>query len=284
MFPSTYTTFQDEGSELDDVYGTNIGIGVEYNIQNMSVYVCVCACNEMTLEREREQTLLSQQLSFASEVSLAPVTPSNMAGYISLPAPLRQFFSLFPLYTHPTVSSPYTAKKITAPTIWVHPPRDPDADLLSSDVECLKWQAYLALRGLTDVVVRWDVSVDGALESRLPNLHVPLKEGEDGGGELLPAHLIPEWADSHLSSGQGELEGYIDEAARDESRAWVALMEGKVHAALVRIVASRAYISGKLILICFMCFFYRCCHSSSLFRCSRSLRHFRQNRVLSRAC
>ena len=177
-----------------------------------------------------------------------------MAGYISLPAPLRQFFSLFPLYTHPSVSSPYTAKKITAPTIWVHPPRDPDADLLSSDVECLKWQAYLALRGLTDVVVRWDVSVDGALESRLPNLHVPLKEGEDGGGELLPAHLIPEWADSHLSSGQGELEGYIDEAARDESRAWVALMEGKVHAALVRIVASRAYISGKLILICFMFF------------------------------
>lgn len=156
-----------------------------------------------------------------------------MAAYISLPAPLRQFFALFPLHTHPAVSSPYTAEKITAPTLWVLPPRDPEADLLSSDVECLKWQAYLALRGLTDIGVRWDVSEDGSLESRLPNLHVPQKENDDGGGQLLAPHLIPEWVDTRVGGGPGELEGYISEAARDESRAWVALMEGKVHAALV---------------------------------------------------
>jgi len=29
------------------------------------------------------------------------------------------------------------------------------------------------------------------------------------------------------------LEGYKDEAARDENRAWVSLLEGVVHAALV---------------------------------------------------
>ena len=92
--------------------------------------------------------------------------------------------------------------------------------------------------------VRWDVSVDGALDARLPNLHVPLKTlpgasdevkaSDDGEGELLPAHTIPEWVDGQVGA-LDELEGYVDEAARDESRAWVALLEGNVHAALVRL-------------------------------------------------
>ncbi|OJT04348.1 hypothetical protein TRAPUB_4982 [Trametes pubescens] len=161
---------------------------------------------------------------------------------LSLPPPLRHFFSLFPLYTHPPIFSDDNARPVTSPTLWIHPPWSPDADVLSSDVECLKWQAYLALRGLSDVAIRWDVSPDGALDNRLPNLHVPLKtlqgasdavkEQEDGEGELLPAHLIPEWVDGRVGA-LDELEGYADEAARDESRAWVSLLEGNVHAALV---------------------------------------------------
>ena len=55
---------------------------------------------------------------------------------------------------------------------------------------------------------------------------------DDGEGELLPAQLIPEWVDGQVGA-LDELEGYADEAARDESRAWVALLEGNVHAALV---------------------------------------------------
>ncbi|KZT09728.1 uncharacterized protein LAESUDRAFT_646931 [Laetiporus sulphureus 93-53] len=149
---------------------------------------------------------------------------------LSLPKPLRHFFALFPLYTHASVPSPYTAQPVTAPTLWIHAPRDETSDLLSSDVECLKWQAYLALRGLSQVYVRSDVSQDGALEGRLPNLHVPAKDG-DPGGELLAAHLISEWVDKQ-KGGLGELEGYVDEAARDESRSWFSLLEGNVHAAL----------------------------------------------------
>ncbi len=162
---------------------------------------------------------------------------------ISLPAPLRHFFSLFPLYTHPAIESPDKARPLTSPTLWIQVPWSPDADVLSSDVECLKWQAYLALRGLSDIAVRWDIAVDGALDARLPNLHVPLKTlpaaseevkaQDDGEGELLPAHLIPEWVDGQVGA-LDELEGYVDEASRDESRAWVALLEGNVHAALVR--------------------------------------------------
>ncbi|KAI0332640.1 hypothetical protein GY45DRAFT_1246328 [Cubamyces sp. BRFM 1775] len=161
---------------------------------------------------------------------------------LSLPAPLRQFFTHFPIYTHPPIDSEDKARPVTSPTLWIHAPWSPDADVLSSDVECLKWQAYLALRGLSDIAIRWDVSVDGALDNRLPNLHVPLKtlpgaskevkEGDDGEGELLPAHLIPEWVDGQVGA-LNELEGYVDQAARDESRAWVALLEGNVHAALV---------------------------------------------------
>ncbi|KAI0707864.1 hypothetical protein C8Q76DRAFT_627678 [Earliella scabrosa] len=161
---------------------------------------------------------------------------------ISLPPPLRRFFSLFPLYTHPEIDSSDKARPVTSPTLWIHVPWSPDADVLSSDVECLKWQAYLALRGLSDIAVRWDISVDGALDARLPNLHIPLKTlpgaservkaQDDGEGELLPAHLIPEWVDGQVGT-LDELEGYADGDARDESRAWVALLEGNVHAALV---------------------------------------------------
>jgi metaxin len=77
-------------------------------------------------------------------------------------------------------------------------------------------------------------------------LHVPLSEGvlpkdeskkvdEEQDGELLSARMIPTWVDAKLGveSASDENEGYVDESARDESRAWVSLLEGAVHAALV---------------------------------------------------
>ncbi|KAI0819029.1 hypothetical protein BC629DRAFT_1579404 [Irpex lacteus] len=182
---------------------------------------------------------------------------------ISIPEPIRNLFSRFPLHTYPPTTSPYHTPRITEPTLWIHPPRshllttskqlasEPEGhenkarefdDVLSSDVECLKWQAYLALRNLGQkIAVRWDISADGGIDGRLPNLHVqidPNSKGieagikDDGEGELLAAHLIPEWVDGKLGE-IGPLEGYIDEAARDESRAWVSLLEGNVHAALL---------------------------------------------------
>jgi len=129
--------------------------------------------------------------------------------------------------------------------------------LLSADVECLKWQAYIALRGLNSIRVRFDVSSDGALENRLPNLHVPLSESvlpkdqshnknprEEQDGELLAAQMIPTWVDAKLgvSGVQDENEGYIDKSARDESRAWVSLLEDVVHAALVCLLVSDLFI------------------------------------------
>ncbi|KAF9469269.1 hypothetical protein BDZ94DRAFT_1131854, partial [Collybia nuda] len=143
---------------------------------------------------------------------------------LSLPAPLHSFFSFFPLHTHPSV--PLSSKKqFTGPTLWIHPPKEPNSPL-SADVECLKWQAYLSLRGLHTLRVRSDVSPDGALDARLPNLQISEVE-------LIAAHLIPSWVDGQLQSVDTHLEGYKDEAARDESRAWVALLEGNVHAALL---------------------------------------------------
>jgi len=134
--------------------------------------------------------------------------------------------SSFPLYTYPPVSSSALQTAQKEPTLWIHPSNE--ADALSGDVECLKWQAYLALRGLKNIRVRTDVHPQGAIDRRLPNLHV-----EDDG--LLPAHGIPAWADEKLgpSSSDEQWEGYVSEAAKDESRAWVSLLEGNVHAALV---------------------------------------------------
>ncbi|CAL1705256.1 unnamed protein product [Somion occarium] len=165
----------------------------------------------------------------------------------TLPPFVHNIFTYFPLHTYPPIPSPHKARTVTSPELWIHAPRSSEpslessysSDLFSSDVECLKWQAYIALRGLTGISVRWDIQPEGAIEGRLPNLRVPLKEFEpedtkvkdDGEGELLPAHLIMEWVDKKVGN-LGDLEGYVNEDARDESRAWVKLLEGDVHAAL----------------------------------------------------
>jgi len=159
-----------------------------------------------------------------------------MASTLTLPAPIKKAFSFFPLYAHPPVlvSVRYPLVK---PTLWIAPPRtlldgNASVDILSSDVECLKWQAYIALRGLTDIAVRWDIPPEGALEGRLPNIHVPAYV--DAENQLLAAQNILGWVDSRVASGVDALEGYKNQQAKDESHAWVSLLEGIVHATLVR--------------------------------------------------
>ncbi|KAK1225391.1 hypothetical protein PQX77_011681 [Marasmius sp. AFHP31] len=166
---------------------------------------------------------------------------------MQIPQPLSSLFANFPLHTYPPINAAPAKTKLTSPTIWVHPSSDPDSPLLSGDVECLKWQAYLALRGLKDIQVRTDVNEQGAMDGRLPNLHVSLPEDLekpdsrptegviDDSTHLLAAHHIPGWVDAELGHDPLDLplEGYKDEAAKDESRAWVTLLEGPVHAALV---------------------------------------------------
>ncbi|EDR14223.1 uncharacterized protein LACBIDRAFT_305846 [Laccaria bicolor S238N-H82] len=172
-----------------------------------------------------------------------------MASMFKLPPLLASFFSLFPLHTYSSIP-PLNKLAVSLPTLWIHPPRDSstpsEANLLSEDVECLKWQAYLALRGLKNIKIRSDVKAEGGIERRLPTLHVPTSESLEKNealnisecsenGQLLPTHLIPTWVDTKLgvNFNADSLEGYKDEAARDESRAWVALLEGVVHAALI---------------------------------------------------
>ncbi|KAK0455217.1 uncharacterized protein EV420DRAFT_1554777, partial [Desarmillaria tabescens] len=108
-----------------------------------------------------------------------------------------------------------STRQYLRPCLWIHPPHSPDG-VLSSDVKCLKWHAYLALRGLDHIAVRTDVDPQGAIDGQLPNLESPA------------------WVDSKVNvDDDSGLECYKDEATRDESRAWVALLEGCVHAALL---------------------------------------------------
>jgi metaxin len=153
----------------------------------------------------------------------------SLTSLTTLPAPLRAFFAHFPLKSFPAITVP-RKYKLTGPTLWIRPPRTPE-DVLSSDVECLKWQAYLAFRGLTGVAVRSDISPEGALDARLPNLQVPLP-GDDA-GYLLAPYMIPGWVDSQADGPIDALEGYMNEGAKDESHAWISLLEGNVHAALI---------------------------------------------------
>ena len=149
-----------------------------------------------------------------------------MSSAFQVPSLFVSFYSRFPLISYPPVSLNKPINSV--PTLWILPPRRDN--LLSRDVECLKWQAYLALRGLTDIKVRWDIAPEGSLSGSLPNLHIPSDKEE-----LLAAHAIPAWVDAKLgvNSFADPLEGYIDQSAMIESRAWVSLLEGIVHATLV---------------------------------------------------
>ena len=169
---------------------------------------------------------------------------------IPIPRPILALFSKFPLHTHPPIltNSQQNIDSSSLATLWIQPPKPdiflPSTNLLSEDVECLKWQAYIALRlshrGSTiskenarTVAVRWDIAEDGGVDGRLPALQANDRK-------LLAARAIPGWVDKILGEegSASPLEGYADERARDESRAWVALLEGVVHAALVRPWAS----------------------------------------------
>ncbi|KAJ3801481.1 hypothetical protein GGU11DRAFT_675021 [Lentinula aff. detonsa] len=185
---------------------------------------------------------------------------------MQVPGPLKTLFSYFPLYTHPPLNAKEN-KTLQGPTIWARLSKtNNSADaVLSSDVECLKWQAYLALRGLSGIRVRFDVDAQGAIDGRLPNLHVPFDASAtyswsadnnkksstgpiDDSTELLSAPHIVEWVDAKLahSALDDAWEGYKDEAAKDESRAWVSLLEGNVHAALLLSQPAQSFLESLL--------------------------------------
>ncbi|KAH9019130.1 hypothetical protein EDB85DRAFT_2009613 [Lactarius pseudohatsudake] len=163
---------------------------------------------------------------------MATTATTALQSLLTVPQPLANLFSYFPLKTY-SPSKPAKAP-IVGPLLWVHPPPPSvpaKESILSADVECLKWQAHIALRGLRDVPVRWDVSQEGALGGRLPNLQVPSERANDVDGELLAAQSILAWIDEKVGPLDDQ-EGYKDSESRDESHAWIALLEGDVHAAL----------------------------------------------------
>jgi len=162
---------------------------------------------------------------------------------LSVPLPLAKLFSYFPLRTYPP-STP-TKYPIVNPLLWICPPPSSapgKESVLSADIECLKWQAHIALRGLHGVSVRWDVSQEGALNGRLPNLQIPSERTNTPDGVLQAAEDIPTWIDGKVGA-LDDLEGYKDVESRDQSHAWIALLEGDVHAALVSLLQSHSRLS-----------------------------------------
>ncbi|KAK0463879.1 uncharacterized protein EV420DRAFT_1520516 [Desarmillaria tabescens] len=150
---------------------------------------------------------------------------------MQVPPIIQKLLSPFPFHTYLAIPPPRQSNRYPTPCLWIHPPHSPNG-VLSSDVECFKWRAYLAPRGLDRIAVRTDIDPQGAIDGQLPNLR--------DGAQLLAARELPAWVDSKVNTDNDSgLEGYEDEAARDESRAWVALLEGCMHAALLASVLAR---------------------------------------------
>jgi len=140
---------------------------------------------------------------------------------LSVPPSVQRLFSIFPLLGVPEQCASTTP---SSPTLWIRPPASKSLNQ-SQDIVCLKWQAYLVLRGIRNVRLRWDISDDGAIHGRLPSLHLP-------NGDLLGARQIPTWADSVHGSSIDVLEGFRTIELKNESRAWASLLDSSVQAAL----------------------------------------------------
>ena len=172
-------------------------------------------------------------MSFISSTSSSTASSSRpfvakKDSAIPLVVHLNRFFAKFPLHSYPSQSVQHPTRE---PCLWIAPPTPdiilPSTNLLSADVECLKWQAYIALRGVKGTRLRWNIPSEAAVDARLPSLLT-------SHGVLLGARMIPTWVDETLhKDGDDKLEGYISESAKEESRAWVTLLEGIIHAALV---------------------------------------------------
>ncbi|KAG9123772.1 hypothetical protein FRC07_014001, partial [Ceratobasidium sp. 392] len=197
-----------------------------------------------------------------------------MTTHIPVPASVKYFFSLFPLHRYPDNLPPptplTTARGVTL--LIAPPPRahlssgdplrvHPGGSHLSADVECLRWQAYLALRGVRDVRVSWAAGIEGGVPklvlppgakrprgvdmvSLVESLESEGADTEEKGSdilrerdervetqmsthrEVLDAVRIPGWADEVQGQSVDAFEGFIDAATRDESRAWTILVEG----------------------------------------------------------
>ena len=143
-------------------------------------------------------------------------TTTAQHSLLSVPPALAKLFSFFPLKTYPPLKP--AKVPIVNPLLWIHPPHlsvPSKESVLSADVECLKWQAHIALRGLRNISVRCDVSQDGAINARLPNLQAPSKRTKDPAGELIAAQDIPTWIDEKVGA-LDDLEGYKDIRSSDK--------------------------------------------------------------------
>ena len=85
--------------------------------------------------------------------------------------------------------------------------------------------------------LRWDISDDGAVQGRLPSLHL-------ANGDLLEARKIPNWADN-VHGSIDVLEGFRTIELKNESKAWASLLDSSVQAALVRITATKTLATEK---------------------------------------
>jgi metaxin len=158
---------------------------------------------------------LSDMGSLAQGDACASVgDPSSAHSFpmLSIPPPLKALFALFPLYTRPAIQRESCSK---SPTLWIHPSFDPSSNFLSSDIECLKWQACTPLRGLSSISVRRDLSPDVGIDRHLPNLCTYSESAGDY--ELLDPKMVPGWVDTQVPADT--LKGFDGEEAKLESEA-----------------------------------------------------------------
>ena len=79
--------------------------------------------------------------------------------------------------------------------------------------------------------MRWDLPPCAGIDGHLPNLARAYSESA-ADCELLDSKRIPGWIDAQVSVDG--LDGFDDEETKLESDAWISLLEGTVHSAVVR--------------------------------------------------
>ncbi|MCJ1306780.1 hypothetical protein MMC25_000423 [Agyrium rufum] len=184
--------------------------------------------NAFQYQKSTSSTKPSQQSPASSRITI-----------LKLPAPIKRFFDVFPLYTLPPSPLPVSASR-TDPVhhrsrnaLYVFTtPRASVTNAPSFNPSCLKWQTYLKFRGVDFITVL--SSNHASPTGALPCLVLPSKETIErhavplGAGEKLRRWAVKEGGKNGKQDGKED----GDDGERNmRYEAYASLVESKIRAA-----------------------------------------------------
>lgn len=177
--------------------------------------------------------------------SASDLQPNSVKSHwLALPAPLRHIFDTFPLVTYEESQPPQRVFKDRASHIlhlFVSPKPSANGSVLSPNPACLKWQAYLTIKGISFQVA--SSSNHASPSGALPYLQPALASEKEPKPLPIVASKIQRWMESQgaqIEEQDIRLDAYMALVDHNIRNAWLYYLY--VNDANFAAVASKIYI------------------------------------------